>query len=224
MYIDLFFHSFYCANLISAKQSKNSFLPPLALLLLVGSNANAQSPALQDPAAPTVEKVLTTLSVNYLGAAIQQARGISPMVTFLYGAGVHNSFYSTQTPPLFGSRFINSVDKYFGRNYSTQRLVPYLVAEVRLYKTLFKRSVRGRDTRANCANYLALVGEIPFASGDLINMPNLELAYPVGVKYGMRRPLGQRLYVEGSFGGFLKISRSQQTFTPRIDLALGLHH
>ena len=210
-------------KMLIKRLDRNLFLITI-LLLFSCVEARAQSSTSLDPVTPTVDKVLTTLSANYLGLAIQQERGASSVVTFLYGAGIHNSFYSTQTPPLFGSRFINQVDKYFGRVYSTQQWVPYLFGEIRIYNGLYKRAVRGRDTKANCGNYLALVGELPFASGDLINVPNLELAYPVGAKYGLRRPLGQRLYIEGSIGAFLKISKSQQTIAPRIDLAIGLHY
>ena len=167
--------------------------------------------------------MLSSALINYRGAAIQQERGLGPHATFLAGVGAHFSAYSTNSPPLFGSRFINVTDKYFGRYYTTSGWTPYVFAEFRVYTTLDKRAARGSDTQANCANYWALVGEAPFASGDLINVPNLELAYPVGIKYGLRRPLGHFLYVEGSLGAFLKISRSQQSLSPRIDFALGLH-
>ena len=200
----------------------------LGLITALGGTLNqpatAQIVNSTDPANPKVEKVLTTVSVNYLGFALQQERAAGETLTLMYGLGVHNSFYSTQSPPLFGTRFINQIDKNFGRHYSTQRLVPYAFAEARIYTTLGKRAMRGRNTQANCANYFALVGEVPFASGDLINVPNLELAYPVGVKYGTRLPIGSKLYVEASVGAFLKISTSQQTLTPRIDLAFGLHN
>ncbi len=200
------------------------FFLTAAVGLLLGHPSTAQTVVSTEPVNPTVEKVLTTASVNYLGFALQQERAAGETLTIMYGLGVHDSFYSTQSPPLFGSRFINQLDKYFGRNYSTQRLVPYAFAEARIYTTLGKRAIRGRNIRANCANYFALVGEVPFASGDLINVLNLELAYPVGIKYGTRLPIGSRLYVEGSIGAFLKISTAQQTLTPRIDLAFGLHY
>ena len=80
----------------------------------------------------------------------------------MYGAGVHYSVYSTSTPPLFGSRFINVNDKYFGRDYLTSGLTPYLFAEYRYYTTLDKRAGRGRDTR--------LVPE-PHALGLLVHKP-----------------------------------------------------
>lgn len=64
---------------------------------------------------------------------------------------------------------------------------------------------------------------MPFATGDLINVANLGLAYPLGVKYGLRRPLGSRVYLEGSLGMMLKLGRGQQALVPRLDVALGWH-
>ena len=68
-----------------------------------------------------------------------------------------------------------------------------------------------------------MVGELPFATGHLINVTNLGLAYPVGVKYGLRRPLISRVYLEGSLGLMYKLSRGQQAWVPRVDVALGWH-
>ena len=76
----------------------------------------------------------------------------------MYSAGVNYSVYSTSTPQLFGSRFIDVNDKYFGRDYRTSGLTPYLFVEYRYYTTLDKRVGRGRDARANLANYFAFVG------------------------------------------------------------------
>ena len=64
---------------------------------------------------------------------------------------------------------------------------------------------------------------MPFATGDLINVANLGLAYPLGVKYGLRRPLGSRVYLEGSLGMMLKLGRWQLALVPRLDVALGWH-
>ena len=47
------------------------------------------------------------------------------------------------------------------------------------------------------------MGEVPVATGVLINVPNLALAYPVGVKYGLRWPLGPSFYLEASSGLFV---------------------
>ena len=63
-----------------------------------------------------------------------------------------------------------------------------------------------------------------FAIGDLVNVANLCLAYPVGVKYGLRQPLGGRVYLEGSLGMMLKLGRGQQALVPRLDVALGWHN
>jgi len=193
-----------------------------ALFALIGTTVHGQT-LTAEPTTPQVEKVITAAGFNYLGLALTQERRISPQATILFGIGAHYSFYSSDYPPLFGSRFINEIDKYFGRSYSTSAFTPYLVGEIRKYTRLFERSVRGRNTRANSANYFALVGELPFGTGALINVPNLALAYPVGVKYGLRRPLGPSFYVEASAGMFLKISAPQRTLQPRLDLAFAWH-
>ncbi len=203
---------------------KSILINIISLFLICGRfHVQAQQRILTDPLKPEVEKVLTSALINYRGVAIQQERGLGPQSTMLAGVGVHFSAYSTNSPPLFGSRFINVTDKYFGRYYTTSGWTPYIYAEFRAYTTLDKRAARGFDTHANSSNYWALVGEVPFTTGNLIDVPNLESAYPVGVKYGMRRPLGRSLYIEGSLGGFLKISRSQQSLAPRLDVALGFH-
>ncbi len=202
------------------QHSKYFSLSGLTLcILFAGRVAHGQTP-LSDPETPQVAKVLTAVSLNHLGLAVNQERSIGSQVTVLFGVGTHYSFYSSNFPPLSGSRFINVTDKYFGREYSTSRFAPYLVGEVRKYTQLFERSVRGKDTRANSANYFALVGEAPFATGNLINVPNLALAYPVGLKYGLRRPLGASFYAEGSAGMFVKISAPQRTLQPRLDFAV----
>lgn len=206
-----------------ACQNQLIFLSIASAFIVMPNASYGQSLPNTDPPSISVQKLLNTLSVTYIGACASQERAISRQSTVMYGVGAHYSFYSSDSPPLFGSRFINEVDKYFGRSYATHAVTPYIFTEIRLYTNLDKRSVRGGDTRANCANYFALVGELPFATGNLINVPNLALAYPVGVKYGVRRPLGSKVYVEGSIGGFLKISRVQQTLQPRLDFAIGWH-
>ena len=178
-----------------------------ALLTLPAGLASGQDLKSSEPSTANVECLLTTVVLNYRGLALLQERNVGAQAMLMYGAGVHYSVYRTSTPPLFGSRFINVNDKYFGRDYRTSGLTPYLFAEYRYYTTLDKLAGRGRDTRANAANYFALVGELPFVTGDLINVANLGLAYPVGVKYGLRRPLGSRVYLEGSLGMMLKLGR-----------------
>lgn len=193
-----------------------------AFFTFIGSTVYGQA-LTAEPPTPQVEKVITAASLNYLGLTLTQERRISSQATVLFGIGAHYSSYSSNFPPLFGSRFINELDKYFGRSYSTSAFTPYLVGEVRKYTRLFERSIRGRNTRANSANYFALVGELPFSTGALINVPNLALAYPVGVKYGLRRPLGLSFYVEASAGMFLKISAPKRTLQPRLDVAFAWH-
>lgn len=165
-------------------------------------------------------KLLNIAGLNYLGGFVAQERRLAHQFTISYGVGLHYSFYDNSVDaPIFGTRFINTPDKLFGRPYTTQGVTPYLLFEARSYN-LARQVSRGRTIRGNSANYLALVGEIPFASGSLINVRNLELAYPVGVKYGLRRALGQHIYAEASLGGILKISHSQTSLQPRIDAAL----
>lgn len=201
-----------------------SYRALLITLLICRGAARAQSLVAPELPAAQVEKVLTAVAINYLGVAAMQERGLTDRVTVIYGLGAHYSFFSSDAPPPVGTRFIETVDKFFGRSYRTSAITPYLFAEARLYATLEKRKLRGRDTRANCANYVALLAEIPFATGNLIEVPELRLAYPVGLKYGLRRPLGSRLYVEGSIGAILKITRVQQSLQPRLDFALAWHN
>ena len=125
---------------------------------------------------------------------------------------------------MVGSRFFDVNDKYFGCNYRNSGLTSYLFVEYRYYTTLDKRVGRGRDARANSANYFILVGELPFATGDLINVANLGLADLAGVKYGLRQPLGSRVYLEGSLGMMFKLGRGQQALVPRLDVAPGWHN
>lgn len=192
----------------------------LNILLLSANISDVQIISTLEPEEPQPAKRLTMAGLNYLGGFVAQERKLAHQFTISYGVGVHYSFYdNSASPSIFGTRFINIPDKVFGRPYTTQAATPYLAFEVRSYN-LARQVSRGRNIRGNSANYLALMGEIPFASGSLINVPNLELAYPVGVKYGLRRALGQHLYAEASLGGLLKISRSQTSLQPRIDAAL----
>ena len=192
----------------------------LCVLLLSPFVTNAQVVNVIELDEPQPAKLLTMAGLNYLGGFVAQERRLANQFTISYGVGLHYSFYNNSADaPIFGTRFINTPDKLFGRPYTTQGATPYLLVEARSYN-LVRRVSRGRTIRGNSANYLALVGEIPFASGSLINVRNLELAYPVGVKYGLRRALNQYIYAEGSLGGLLKISRSQTSLQPRIDVAL----
>ncbi|RAK66662.1 hypothetical protein DLM85_10605 [Hymenobacter edaphi] len=151
-----------------------------------------------------------------MGGSISQERRLGSSITLTYGAGAHYSFYSTSLP-IGGTRFINVVDPYFGRDYRTSGLTPYVFGELRLYHTLFRRAQAGRNTAHNAANYVALFGEAPLAKRPLINVPNLALASPVGLKYGLRRNLARHLYAEGSVGLAAKISHRQRTLLPRLD-------
>lgn len=187
-------------------------------------SVQAQSALASEPPVAQVEKVITAVGLNYLGLAVSQERGLTDRLTVLYGLGAHYSFYNTDAPPPIGTRFIEVIEKSFGRSYQTTGITPYVVAEARLYTTLEKRKLHGRDVRANCAHYFALLAEVPFATGNLIEVPELRLAYPVGVKYGLRLPLGSRLYVEGSIGAVAKITRVQQSLQPRLDFALAWHN
>ncbi|GAA3994171.1 hypothetical protein GCM10022408_00500 [Hymenobacter fastidiosus] len=195
----------------------------LLIALVRPFSVQAQSAIAPEPPVAQVEKVITAAGINYLGLAVSQERGLTDRITVLYGLGVHYSFYDTDAPPPVGARFIEVLDKSFGRSYQTNGITPYALAEARLYTTLEKRKLHGRDVRANCARYFALLAEIPFATGNLVEVPELRVAYPVGLKYGMRLPLGSRLYVEGSIGAVAKITRVQQSLQPRLDFALAWH-
>ncbi|UOQ51410.1 hypothetical protein [Hymenobacter cellulosivorans] len=198
---------------------------PIALSLggLVGTTLSmpAYCQALPSPALLTVqvEKVITAFAINYLGASVGQERRLGSSVTFLYGLGAHYSYYSTGFP-IGGTRFLNVLDPVFGRDYSTGGITPYAFGEFRLYHTLFHRASAGKDIRHNAANYFALFGEQPLAKNNLVEVPNLAIASVVGLKYGLRRSLGAHLSVDGSVGIANKISRTQHTLLPRLDLGV----
>src|SRR5690349_5668561 len=129
----------------------------LVTALIISSRTTAYSQTLsapEDPSAATAEKTITAAAINYLGATLSQERRLGSSITFLYGIGAHYSFYST-TFPIGGTRFINVVDPYFGRDYSTSGITPYVAGEIRFYHTLFRRANAGKNTRHNAANYLA---------------------------------------------------------------------
>lgn|GEM_PF-5382635 len=193
----------------------------LSCALLMSPLATAaQTVHVAEEIEPQVVKLLNVAGLSYLGGLVAQERGLADRLTVTYGLGLHYSFFdNSANPPIFGTRFINILEKSFGRPYSTQGLTPYLFAEIRSYN-LARRAFRGRSIQANSANYVALVGEIPFASGVLINVPNLALAYPVGLKYGVRRALGPHIYAEGSLGGLAKIGGGQVAVQPRLDGAV----
>jgi hypothetical protein len=162
---------------------------------------------------------LTTVGINYLGVAVAQERGLGARTTLLYGLGAHYSFYGTSYP-ILGTRFINVIDKTFGRDYSTAGITPYAFLEARVYTNLLTRFARGKNTRHNAGTYLAVFGELPFASGNLIEVPNLELGYPIGLKLGLRRSLGTHLYGEGSVALVNVLSDRQSFLKPRLDVSL----
>ncbi|RZJ87682.1 MAG: hypothetical protein EOO60_11930 [Hymenobacter sp.] len=192
----------------------------LAGCLLVG-NSPLRAQVVESELTPRPARVLNLAGLTYLGLAATQERRLTEQLTVSYGLGLHYSFFDNNAnPPIFGTRFINVLDKAFGYPYSTRGLIPFVAVEVRAYQ-LAKRAFKGRSVRGNSANYVALATEIPFASGSLLSSPNLALAYPVGLKYGLRRALSQHLYAEGSLGAFLKLSPAQTALQPRLDAAIG---
>jgi hypothetical protein len=166
-----------------------------------------------------VTKNITAVSANYLGLAISQERSIGERVTLFFGAGAHYSFYGTSYPTL-GTRFINVIEKRFGRDYSTTGTTPYIFLEARIYTNLLKRQERNKNIKNNAGSYLALFGEVPFASGNLINVSNLELGYPLGLKFGLRRNLSNHFYLDGSVAIVNLISDRQRSTSPRLDIAV----
>ncbi len=57
----------------------------------------------------SVERVISSLSVQFLGAAVQQERRIATYTTVIYGLGIFGSKISAN-PPNFQTRFIASKD------------------------------------------------------------------------------------------------------------------
>jgi hypothetical protein len=164
----------------------------------------------------SVARSITAVMVDYLGVKVSQERRLGNSISLLYGLGAHYSFYTTNFP-VGGTRFINVVDPYFGRDYATSHFVPYVALEGRLYTTLFKRFMRSKNISHNAANYVGAFVELPFAAGQLISVPNLQLARAAGLRYGLRRNLSRHLYFDGSVGVVAKISSAQRTLLPRLD-------
>lgn len=168
----------------------------------------------------TVKKNISAVHLNYLGASIQQEKRVFQRAVFIYGAGVHRSFYNQGFPS--GTRFIVVRDKFFGREYQVSAFTPYAFLEVRKYFNLLKRSNSGKSTLHNGASYFSFFAEIPLFPGKLTETPNLVLASPVGVKLGGRRNLGRRLYADASAALTGKLYAGNTVFVPRLDAAIGL--
>lgn len=168
---------------------------------------------------PLLAGSITSVGVNYLGVAVSHERQFGERTTLFIGGGVHYSFYDTSFPTL-GTRFISVIDRNFGRDYSTSGITPYALLEARVYTNLRKRLTRGKNISHNAGTYVALFGELPFATGNLINVSNLEVGYPVGLKIGLRRGLSNHLVVDGSAALVNVLSGRQRNVGPRVDLAL----
>lgn len=194
-----------------------------AVILLSPGLVQGQALLPAQPSPAQVQVVLTAAVLSYRGVAIQQERGLASRITVMGGFGAHYSSFNSDHTSLYGTRFINIRDNDFSRPYTTNGITPYVFAEARIYTNLASRAKHGRDTRANAGTYFAAAGEMPFAPGDLINVDNLQLAYPVGLKVGLRRALGTYVYLDGSMGAMLKISKNERVLGPRLDLALGFH-
>lgn len=136
------------------------FLFVITTLLLPAFTVNAQAANAIESGDLQPAKLLTMAGLNYLGGFVAQERRLANQFTISYGVGLHYSFYDNNVDaPIFGTRFINTPDKLFGRPYTTQEVTPYLLFEARSYN-LARRVSRGRTIRGNSANYLALIGEI----------------------------------------------------------------
>jgi hypothetical protein len=167
----------------------------------------------------SLTRSITSVGVNYLGVAVSHERQFGERTTLFVGGGAHYSFYDTSFPTL-GTRFINVIDRNFGRDYSTSGITPYAFLEARVYTNLRKRLTQGKNINHNAGTYVALFGELPFATGNLINVSNLEVGYPVGLKIGLRRGLSDHLVVDGSAALVTVLSSRQRSLGPRLDLAL----
>ncbi len=161
---------------------------------------------------------MTTVSLNYLGVFLHQERKLTRRTAFLYGGGMHYSFYSF--PPIFGTRFLVVADPNFGREYSVRAITPFLAAEMRHYFTLSQRGRNNKHTDNNTADFVALFAEMPLLAGRLTETPNLLLAYPVGAKIGLRRRLFGRFYWESSVAVVGKRTRIGTIFVPRLDTSI----
>ena len=70
------------------------------LLTLPVGLASGQDLKSSEPSTANVERLLTTVALNYRGLALLQECSIGAQATLMYGAGVHYSVYSTSTPPI----------------------------------------------------------------------------------------------------------------------------
>jgi hypothetical protein len=126
--------------------------------------ANSQTPKEQRISPPLfARQVITCGQLNYLGATLQQERRITNHTTFLYGGGVHYSFY--RIPAIFGTRFINVLDPIFGRNYTLHTVTPYVYAEFRRYFGIANRRKKNRNLENNAANYISFLANSPWQPG-----------------------------------------------------------
>lgn len=65
-----------------------------ALLTLPAGLASGQDLKSFEASTANVERLLTTVALNYRGLALLKERSIGAQVTLMYGAGVHYSVYS----------------------------------------------------------------------------------------------------------------------------------
>ena len=168
----------------------------------------------------SVERVITATQVYYPGAAIQQERRLTRQMTVIYGAGLYAAEFSEQ-PPNLRFRFMAVRDRRYPSFYQTNAILPYVFTEIRQYFSLDRRMRKEKNTAHNAANYISIFGELPLASGRLTETGNLVMAYPVGVKIGMRRNLGGHFYLDASAGFAAKFNPSVDAYAPRLDAALG---
>lgn len=184
-------------------------------------NLNGQGFVQSDSYEVSVQKPLTHIGVNYFGLVIHHERKIfMNNITVQFGGGIHRSFYSTSSP-LIGTRFINVVDNIFGREYKTSTLTPYLCVEFRKYVNIIQRHLNHKRTENFASDYVSIYGEFPF-SGAFLNdaAENLELAKPLGFKYGIRRNIINGLLIDGGLGIVGKFGKRIIGVRPRIDFSL----
>lgn len=202
-------------------------------LVTVVANAQEKLYTLRDDSL-AVKKVMTAAAIHFPGIYMHQERRLAPHTTFMYGVGIYFSSYENSDPPKplqMRRRFIVVRDDAFPSFYEVSSVTPYVFSEVRQYFGFTRRVKKEKDVTNNAANYVALFAEAPLASGRLTETSNIRMAFPVGVKVGMRRNLGEQFYFEGSLGFLRKIhggtinttnvDEFTTNYTPRLKIDFG---
>jgi hypothetical protein len=190
----------------------------LCSLVTIVADAQEKLYTLRDDSL-AVKKVITAAAIHFPGIYMYQERRLALHTTFMYGVGIYFSSYENSDPPKplqMRRRFMVIRDDAFPSFYEVSSVTPYIFSEVRQYFGFARRVRKEKDVTNNAANYVALFAEAPLASGRLTETTNIVMAFPVGIKIGMRRNLAEQFYFEGS-AGFLRKIHGGKLNTANVD-------